>query len=254
MGHAPAGRTLLPTATLLLTTLLAACAGIAQRAAAPQAGVQQIGAMREVMRDGKTQGRVHLAALDLRPGTVGVGALAGLAGEVTILDDAIYLAVPQAGGLRSVRDASGYDATFLTLALPAAGTTAGWHGTVDTALDEQTLQSWLTAHAAAAHVDTGKPQPVVVHGVVDELALHAVRGFCPHSDTDPEHQPWRTTVPRGTEVRIVGFLAIGQEGVMTHMGTAFHLHAIVSGEPAVSGHVDHFRLQPGAEVRLGTAP
>jgi hypothetical protein len=102
-----------------------------------------------------------------------------------------------------------------------------------------------------ARVAGARPQPLRIVGTVEELELHVARGACPATDPPPDRQPFRWRAPRGARVELVGFHAPGQQGIMTHHGTRLHLHAIVDGPPRATGHVDRFRLQPGAVVHLG---
>src|SRR5262245_10085361 len=60
--------------------------------------VLQFGGMREVMHDGLAQGRVRLGDLGIRRGTIAVGALTGLAGEITIDGLSVYVARPDGSG------------------------------------------------------------------------------------------------------------------------------------------------------------
>ncbi|HLQ36773.1 MAG TPA: hypothetical protein VK348_03155 [Planctomycetota bacterium] len=232
------------TLRVLLPLLLAACT-----AASPGVHVQHFGVMREVMREGKTEGRVRLADLDLRPGTIAVGALAGLGGEVTIHGHSLYVAEPDGDGVKVVRDAGARAATLLTI-----GQTEVYERADDPAIvDEASLLRWLHARAAATRLDPQRPRPLVITGMAAEMQLHVVRGACPDEATDPAHAPWRWSAPPGTKVELVGFHAPGQAGVMTHHGTELHLHAIVAlGDRVITGHVDHFLLAPGAEVTIGT--
>ncbi len=73
-----------PSALLIGLTLFAGCA-----ASTP---VTQHGRMREVLREGNTQPRISLVEVAQRPGAIGVGALAGLGGEVTVVDANVWIA------------------------------------------------------------------------------------------------------------------------------------------------------------------
>ena len=72
--------------------------------------------MREVLREGRTQSRVALEDVTSRSGAVAVGALAGLGGEITIVDGETWIArsvdgVPEVTG---PGPESSDDATVLT--------------------------------------------------------------------------------------------------------------------------------------------
>ena len=75
-----------------------------------QRGVTTWGTMREVLRQGKSEGRVALANI-ATPHTIGVGALEGLAGEVTIVDGRVLVASATIGNDDANGVALGRDAT-----------------------------------------------------------------------------------------------------------------------------------------------
>lgn len=209
--------------------------------------VVQHGAMRDVMRDGRIEPRVRL--LDFAaPGFYGIGALAGLEGEVFLDDGTVLVA---RGTTTNVAVAAATDhATLLT-----AARVDGWRETRTTApLDLQGLENTLAALAPGALVPGAEPIPFVVEGDAVALAMHVVRGGCIHGDPDAP-PPDRFTVANGRPetVRLVGFFAPGREGVMTHHGTALHVHALTRRAPRAMGHVDALRLAAGARVRVPTA-
>jgi alpha-acetolactate decarboxylase len=197
--------------------------------------------MREVMRDGHTEPRVRLADLTLAPATIGVGALEGLLGEVTIVDGEVQIATAPEHVVTNVTAIGTYHATLLSIATPNSSEAATETGR----LDESSLARLAARFAPLATVD--------VTGVVEQLNVHVARGACPHGATTPATQPHLWSAAAGTTVRLVGFYAPDAAGSLTHHGTAFHLHAIAvtAAGDRRSGHVDAFVLRPGAIVRLG---
>ena len=222
----------------------AALVAFAASCAAPSAGdgaAAQFGAMREVMREGRVEPRVRLDALGLAPGSIGVGAVAQLEGEITIVDGIAHVTRAPEGRPERIADTAAVRATLLTFANPA------WRAPRELAgeLDESSLASIAAAAGTFASVDAT--------GAALDLQLHVTRGACPHGTTTPATDPWRWSAPTGARVRLVGFFAPGRAGTLTHHGTDFHLHAVVAMQDGttVTGHVDSFRLAPGAIVRVG---
>lgn len=240
------------TSTALATSLVLLGAACTAPPAPPSAHVQ-FGAMRAVMREGHTEARTRLADLDLGPGAIAVGALAGLAGEITAVDGEVHVATATAE--HGVDRAASADdaATLLTVARPAHVTRL----VAETPLDEAALKRLAaTRHPVdepGEHaVDTRPVVALAIRGTTRRLALHVARGTCPHEDTDPEHAPWRWAADPHTPVRLVGFWAPDRAGELTHHGTEFHLHAIVAtATGTISGHVDEFELEPGATLEVG---
>jgi hypothetical protein len=232
------------TRAALASLVLAACA-VPPPSPAPAATtpVQHVGPMREVMHDGRTQPRARLSDHAER-GTFAVGALAGLAGEVLIDDGAVWTA---SGDTTAVRADANAQATLLTSARVAA-----WRELPLPALaDLQALEHALAAAVPGAAA-LGEAVPFVVEGR-GRVALHVVRGACPHGAATADRQPARWSAA-GVPVRAVGFFVRGQQGVVTHMGTALHLHAFANdGARRAMGHVDELALTAGAVLRVPAA-
>jgi acetolactate decarboxylase len=230
--------------TWIPLALLVACA-------APLAPLdwQQFGGMREVMRDGRDEARVTLAELgpvvDVERGDlVAVGALAGLAGEVTIDGRNLWVATaPSETELVVEETAGAHAATLLTTARVPAWRELEAGGM----LDEVTLGALLAKHGRL-----GEALPIRIEGAASSLAVHVIRGDCPHAP-DAAIPAWRWEAPAATEVVLVGFYAPGAPGILTHHGTDFHLHAVAQDTAGhtVAGHVDAFELLPGARVFVG---
>lgn len=235
-------------ATNLVLALLAGCSTPHPETIA----VQQHGGMREVMREGRTEPRVDLAEI-AGPGVMGVGALAGLAGEVTILDGEVWVARVDGDEVRTSGPSPvpGDRATLLTVA-----TVPHWQQ-VECAMSGpvtgSALERLVERTALEQGIDAGRPFPFVIEGVVEHLEIHCVNGFCPHaSGTLPAgREPWRWTSDRPVPARIVGFYAPDAPGVMTHHGTEIHVHALLDDAGRVwTGHIDAVTLRPGASLRL----
>jgi len=214
-------------------------------AAPPGVTVEHFGVMREVMMEGKTEARVALADYE-KPGFYGVGALAGLEGEVLIYSGLVLVA---RGRTSDVRSGAADRATLLTvahvdswreIALPDGDDLEGIGSAIAAALPE-------SAHKDAA------PVPFLVEGTFTRLALHVVRGACPHAATSPETEPdrWNSDASAAPSVVVaVGFYAPGRAGVMTHHGTSVHAHAAVLPD----GDLLHpMSIRPGAPLSSRSA-
>lgn len=219
-----------------------------------QLEVAQFGGMREVMRQGQTEPRISLADAVAEPHAVAVGALEGLAGEVTIIDGEVWVSRMHGGELRVTgpEPIAGDRATLLTLAHVGA-----WeYVPIESAVEGIDLEALIEQAARARGVDTSRPFPFLIEGMLTSLDLHVINGYCPIA-TDPatvDAQPWRWSNSRRADVRIVGFYAPNAAGVMTHHGSSVHAHAIllVDGK-TVTGHIDRVVVEPGMTVRVPTS-
>ncbi|MDB4985151.1 MAG: hypothetical protein JWN04_329 [Myxococcaceae bacterium] len=213
--------------------------------------VRWFGTLREVMHEGRVGGVVKLADVVPGPHAWGLGALEGLHGEVTVLDDRVWLAVPGPNGQVVMRpaDLGGADREQQA-ALFVVANVSGWLELVlDSDIPSSDLDAFLKQRLAASGFTFDQPIPVRVEGPVTMLRWHVVDGskLAPGA-THAEHA--RTAIVgrlENTDVSLVGFFSEHHQGVFTHAGSSSHFH-VVSKTPLVSGHVDELALARGARL------
>jgi len=261
-----------PIALLPLLLLLPSCAtgSSSIKAVGAEPLVKHWGAMREVLREGHTEGRVELAEV-IGPYTVAVGALAGLRAEITVVGGTTHLAEvvdpDQAGDgapglgdnpvlddnpilndnpvrqLRVRQPVAGDEATLLVL---ADVTTWSEHA-LPTVLGLAELEASVRAIAALNEIDVTQPFPFRVEGTAGSVRLHVLDRSCPIADPQGP-QPWRFAGTREPVV-LVGFHAMNADGTLTHHGQNSHTHVVVT-ERGVSGHLDSIEFLPYARLFL----
>ncbi|MBT7640275.1 MAG: hypothetical protein HN598_07300 [Planctomycetes bacterium] len=209
--------------------------------------VEQYGGMRDVLRMGNTQSRISFAEMRQQPHAIGVGALTGLEGEITVFDGQIFVATTPDGIRASTTsaDTNPGSATLMTLAHVKT-----WHQ--DPLPDSPSLEQSIEEVARSHGIDTDKPFPFFIEGVASSYQIHVINGYCPVATPDlaPEDQPWRQH-GASTALRVVGFFARDQHGVMTHHGSNLHIHAIiVNGDEWISGHLDEVEMAEGATLSV----
>lgn len=249
----PADIDMLPVRMLarFLQSAFVVFAASATGCASVPAAVDHVGAMREVMREGRTEARLTLAKAIEQPHVYAVGAMESLSGEVTIVDGDVWIAsvVDGAVQMRGPAPAAHDAATLLTHA-----SVPHW-AVVEIArpADAQALERAIAEAAAVRGMDVDQPFPFLFKGQVTRLDLHVIDGFCPVGGTPAPGagEPWRTTIENHPDVTIVGFFARNQAGVLTHHGTVLHMHALVEIDGRlVTGHVDDVAVASGPNLRL----
>ncbi len=212
--------------------------------------VQHFGAMREVMREGKTEARIRLSDTVAAPHAYAVGALEGLAGEVTIVDGDVWVSRVAEDGELQVTGPTPLaedSATLLTL-----GHVADWHRTaIERSVSGADLESLIERFAQTKGLGTDKPFPFRIEGQLTDIELHVINGYCPIA-TDPageSKKPWRQINSEPVSANIIGFYAPNAVAVMTHHGTSVHAHGIVTVDGRkLIGHVDSVTVEPGATL------
>lgn len=202
--------------------------------------------MRAVMHDGETQGRVSVAQVTRTPGTVGVGALEGLQGEIAVVDGVPWIARVEGDRVESERGVRGGDqATLLAVAVVRRWKTIP--------IDKDLAAGDLDAVLAAAQHDLGlgeRPWPFLIEGDLFDVEAHVLRGKCPEAGkVDPEHEPIRRSFAE-VRARLVGFYAPGAVGDLVHQGQSMHVHVVVEEPEVFVGHVDSTGVRAGAWLRV----
>lgn len=216
------------------------------------------GNFRHMMHTGETKGAVALDTL-AAPSAWGVGATAGLRGEVVIRDGAVlvsrgddpegHLMAPQAGE---------------EAALLAFGTVANWQSVRvpdDMAPDRLTHYIEMQAQGLGLAPEAGFPiriqstfPQLVWHVVTGEGAAHGGHG-AGHGGGHVNSQSGMNRYDEaGATGEIIGvYTGSALEGIASHPGERLHLH-FVSADGTRSGHVDEVTIPAGARLLLPVAP
>lgn len=206
--------------------------------------LHQYGVMREVMREGRSEARTPLARF-AGPGTVAVGALAGLHGEFVIDDGVAWVAVDTPEAVAGAPDAK---ATLLTAAVVPA-----WREATLAAVGDLGGLEAAIEQAHGAPIADREVVPFTLVGV-GSVQLHVARGGCPHDANLPAASAPARWSGDQVPLRLVGFFVKGREGELTHMGTSLHVHVLATGADGKrrTGHVEQVALAAGARLQLPT--
>jgi hypothetical protein len=212
----------------LVALCAAAAAGLLLAAALPMDFIRH-GNFRRMVHMGETQGVVALAALPSEPGRWGLGATAGLKGELVQIDGRVLVS-PGSDAQGHVRAP---EAGEMALLFAGARITAWRDLPVPRDLDAAGFEAFLNEQAKAAGLDPAQPFVFRVEGRFPHLLWH-VRLF---------RQP-------GAAGQLVGVASgAALEGVVSHPGERLHLH-YVDAAAAASGHVDRYSVAAGSVLKL----
>jgi alpha-acetolactate decarboxylase len=234
-------------ATYLSLLFLGACAA-ASHEGAWNGSIESWGTLRETLRDGHVEGRVAVADV-ARPGMYGVGALAGLRGEITILDGTVWVSEGTADGTVTTRATP---STAVATVLFAAQVGEWRDVAVDDDVDPSELDAFVAAQARAAGLDTAQPFPFLVEGGLRHLGMHVIAGECPiraRMVGKEESTAYERHFDR-VDGRLVGIYAPDSSGVLCHMGSKTHVHALIEQDGGVTGHAESVGLARGSVLKL----
>ena len=216
------------------------------------------GHFQRMMHKGDTSGKVALADLPQQPGTWGVGATAGLKGEIIQIDGKVLVSMgaddkgrvqtPMAGE-QAVLFASAQVQQWADVAVPAD-------------MEQAEFEAFVAQHAQQRGLSLEQPFVFRVEGRFPRMRWHVVTGESPsgthaghgnhmgggghankQSGMKEFHQP-------GASGQLVGvYSGAALEGAVSHPGERFHVH-YADSPVTVSGHVDAYAVAAGSVLKL----
>jgi alpha-acetolactate decarboxylase len=234
---------------LLMISVIAVCSLVAVAAAVPF-GVTAYGNFKRLFHTGDTSGNVALAAVPVSAGVYGLGALAGLRGEILVWDGKTL--VSRGESTEGVVDPP--QPTDEAALLVTARVTE-WHQVaVPHAMKQREFERYVIDQARKAGVDATRAFPFIARGEITSYRWHVVTGpgkqHGAASQARPGHENNRIFSGPKTVGVLVGFYSAEElEGVISHPGERFHVHY---ADPALkkSGHLDAFEIGEGFTLLL----
>lgn len=217
--------------------------------------VMTFGEMRLAIGQQQHQGRVVLRELIGRKHFYGVGALAGLNGEITIRDSEVLISSVDAGKPQPVDfDKGPSQATLL-----AGAYVSEWsEHNVPMDVTSDDLEEFIRQTAERAGLDTTRPFVFRIDGEFQNVRLHIINGACPvHArvhglELPVDAKPYEA---KFTRVRgmVIGIYAKDAVGKLTHPGTSTHMHLIFKDDARgieLTGHVEKIEISKDALLQL----
>lgn len=228
------------------------------------------GNFKQMMHSGETKGQVSLSKLSTSPGTWGVGALAGLKGEIIQIDGNLLVSLGQ-DAKGAVQAPAQNDSAVLWV----SGQVKEWNAVkVPTDMTQPQFEKFVEQEATQRKIDLSKPFIYRVTGNFKHLIWHVVTGESPSSSSSQHgsHNSSATADSKSahsghgghankqsgmklfrnpeTTGQFVGVYSGNKlEGIVSHPGEKFHVHYI-DNEFKVSGHVDQYSVKAGSALFL----
>lgn len=214
----------------------------------------QYGELHKAIGENQDQGRVALTEIVGRPHFYGIGALAGLEGEITILDSTPVITSVTGDGHPRPMESSTAKATLL-----AGQSIRKWTKiALAEEVEDQLFDKTIGAAAAEQGIDVAKPFVFVVDGEFTDVRLHVIHGACPirarmkMMELDKDKRPFEMEAGKlkGT---LVGIYAADSVGKLTHPATTTHVHLIYTDKETghrVTAHIEKLGLTKGSVLQL----
>lgn len=224
--------------------------GAADATAGANPAVQAHGSFQRMQHRKEFAAQVALKDAVSGAGIYGLGALADLAGEITIHDGAVFISHGRRmDGLIDQRLAGDAQATLL-----ATARVEKWREVaIPGAMKQAELQAFVVAQARAAGLDTRAAFPFLIRGDIENYRWHVIAEPNPHFGGHGGNAPMARqfdAAGKRMAAEVVGFYSGDRlEGVISHPGEKFHEHLL---DPArtLTGHLDAYDIAAGAVLLL----
>lgn len=220
-----------------------------------------VGNFKRMNHTGDTTGVAAVASLPQSPGTWGVGATAGLKGELIQLDGKLLVS-PGSSDKGSVRAPEAGEQALLW----ASARVAQWAEVpVPRDMDQAAFEAFVQEQARAKGLSPEQPFVFRVSGQFPKMRWHVVTGektaagggggghAAPAGQSGGhanQQSGMKVFHAPGALGQLVGvFSGKELEGVVSHPGERFHLH-YADDKASVSGHVDAYAVAEGTVLML----
>jgi len=245
------------TTVAALGVLLGACATAAFQGT-KEGLVEYGGSQKTIFATGKAERVVPVGTIAAGADSFGVGAVAGLDGEITVFNGKPYVTKVRGAGYTLDHDRE-HAATFAVWARVPRWREEPIPAEVKGYLD---LQKFVKVRAAAAGIDVTKPFPFRLTGTPAEAKWHInvdlTEGKPINNDLFAKSKA--NYVARNEPMDIIGFYSENHPGVFisayapaikkeSGLMNSIHIH-LVSRDGKSAGHIDDLTLAPGMTLRL----
>lgn len=230
---------------LLIAFTAASCTSSDQVLPSEPHSVSIVGEMRKVMREGRLEGTIRLDTIAKREHLYGLGPMAYLKGEITVLDGVAYRSVVLPDSSMAVDTTYAMEAPFFGYANIPSWTEATLPDSVRSLAD---IEQYLDAITK----DRKRPFFFRLEGMVADAVIHVVNLPDGAVVTSPdEAHVGQVDYPiKDTEAVLLGFYSTEHKAVFTHHDTFVHIH-LITADRSMMGHVDALVLGSGAKLYLG---
>jgi len=211
--------------------------------------VQSYGHFKKMMHMKKTKGVVNLQKAIPSVNGYAVGAIQQGLGEITVIDSKVWLDYGKDG----LGNASNNIPADEQAVLLATSQVENWQTIkVNNTFSKKKLFEFIFKKAKQHGLDVNAPFPFLLEGNFDKLTLHVING------QNPEFQGHGGKVTLFRQIKeernnqmatVVGFYSAGNQGVYTHPGESWHLHAVIRDEN-IGAHVDDISAKKNVILKL----
>jgi alpha-acetolactate decarboxylase len=214
---------------------------------AEEVEVKSYGHYKKMIHMKSTDGVVGLKMAIQKQNSYAVGAIQKGDGEITVLNGKIYLDYGKDGMGNSIHTIPPHEKAVLLV----TSNVYQWQSVnIKTSLPKKKLFKAILSKAKERGLDIKKPFPFLLEGRFKSLQIHVINGKNPkfkgHGGKEKMFKMAQET-KRHQRSTIVGFYSANNQGVYTHPGESWHLHAVIED---IGAHVDNIHSAMNVTLKL----
>lgn len=232
---------------IVVATIVASVTNMAANANGRE--ITNYGHYKKMIHMKKTKGVINLRNAIPSVNSYAVGAIQQGLGEITVLNGKVWLDYGKDGIGNSLNTIPADEKA----ALLAVSQVKEWQNSnIHNALSKEELFEAILKKAKERGLNSKKPFPFLLEGNFRKLLIHVINGQNPkfgghggkvklfyQEKEERENQ----------EATIVGFYSANSQGVYTHPGESWHLHAVIRDEN-IGAHVDDISTNENVTLKL----
>lgn len=216
---------------------------------AEEIGIQSYGHYKKMIHMKKTSGVVNLSKAIPSDNSYAVGAIQEGLGEITVIDGQVWLDYGKDGIGNSSNTIPANEQAVL---LVTSQVKKWQNAKISNELSNEELFKAILQKAGELGLNTNEPFPFLLEGSFEKLIIHVING------KDPQfkgHGGQAKLFRQAKEERnnqkatVVGFYSAKTQGVYTHPGEYWHLHAVIK-EENIGAHVDGISTNANIILKL----
>ena len=211
--------------------------------------IASFGNYKKMIHSKNTEGVVNLNAAIPALNSYAVGAIQQGLGEITIIDGKVWLDYGKDGIGNSLNSIPADEKAVLL----ATSQVEEWQSSkIEQALSQAELFQVILEKAEEIGMNKNEPFPFLLEGNFNDLIIHVINGENPNFDG---HGGKAKLLKQTKEDRknqnatIIGFYSANNQGVYTHPGESWHLHAVLVDEN-IGAHVDGISTNKNVVLKL----
>jgi hypothetical protein len=225
---------------VIMPFVIIGCVGLKEK----NVKVKSYGNLTKMMHLKKTEGVINLQKAIPPVNGYAVGAIQNGKGEITVVNSNVWLDYGKDGIGKAVNKIP----PNVKAVILATVKVSKWQTVkIEKTLTKEELYKFIIEKARQDGLDINAPFPFLLEGYF-KLSIHVIDGLNSNPDVHTLYKHI-TDLRYNQKAVVIGFYSAGTQGVFTHPGKSWHLHAVIEKDD-IGAHVNDLTVQKNTILKL----